>query len=129
MLRAYDKAVRELGDEKKSDAEFLAQMAKVKEAASDYMNAKRAQKGYNSKDMSQEEIDKRMLGKGGGASIFTSKGKERYAFAMDLIQEITNMEKAMQEEQRKKKQSHPMEKETQVKDLETQETEKDEFMF
>ena len=70
-----------------------------------YILAKREQKGDTSKSIPDKEVDKKMLGLiKGGKSIFTSRGKERYAFAERLIGHAMNLEKAIKESQKSKEQ-------------------------
>lgn len=77
-------------------------MKALKKAASDYISAKRQQKGYTTEKMSAEKIDDKMLGKGQRAAIFTSKGKERYAFALNILKGIEKTEKSINEFEMKK---------------------------
>ncbi|MBR5597311.1 MAG: hypothetical protein IKW30_07885 [Lachnospiraceae bacterium] len=132
LLKAFDTTVNQLGNEKKSNAECLEEMAKLKEAASQYIIAKREQKGYTSKDIFDIDIDKKMLGKEEGASIFTSRGKERYAFAMQVIQEITKMEKVIREaemhkiQEKNQEMNHREGNGLQLKDPETKDIEMEE---
>ena len=73
-------------------------LKKLKEAAEEYIRAKRAQKGYASKTVPEATIDAQMLGKEkGGASIFTSRGKDRYEFALKLIERATILENRINE--------------------------------
>ena len=77
---------------------LLDELKKLKEAAAEYINAKRAQKGYDSKNVPDATIDAQMLGKEkGGASIFTSRGKDRYEFALNLIERATTLENRLNE--------------------------------
>ena len=92
MMKSFDETLAKLGDKKTANAECIAEMEKLKEAAMQYIDAKRAQKGYGKTGVPDLEIDKNMLGQGKGASIFTSKGKERYEFALKIIWRATEME-------------------------------------
>ena len=92
MMEAYDKSLKNIGYEK-SDAENLAALKDLKEAAVAYMNAKRAQKGYKTQKTLDYEVDRKMLGKEkGGRSIFTTKGRDKYEFALEIVTNIVNLE-------------------------------------
>ena len=99
MLKAYDETLGKLGNSKATNGECLEEMAKLKEAAMKYIDAKRAQKGYGKTGVPDLDIDKNMLGKGKGASIFTSRGKERYEFALKIIWRATEMEKEIHKQE------------------------------
>ena len=74
-------------------------MRELKKAATEYILAKRAQKGYTTGaglKVPDAEIDKNMLGKGKGASIFTTRGKERYEYALKIVESVIEMEKELQ---------------------------------
>lgn len=124
LLTVYDLAKEKLSDPKLSNTEFLAEMLPLKTAAAQYMIAKRAQKGYTDKTVPNDAIDQNMLGKGKGASIFTSRGKLRYEFAMDIISRIAEMEEAIKEEEKKKavKKQYEMEMELPKQDQNSLET-------
>ena len=70
-------------------------MESLKKAALEYISAKRAQKGYHVENQLNQEIDDKMLGKEKGSSIFTTKGKERYQFALNIIKNIKKTEKSI----------------------------------
>ena len=55
--------------------------------------------GYGKTGVPDLDIDKNMLGKGKGASIFTSRGKERYEFALKIIWRATEMEKEIHKQE------------------------------
>jgi hypothetical protein len=57
-----------------------------------YVAAKRAQKGYEAKGTLDEKIDDKMLGKESGASIFTTRGKDRYEFALNILEKVQELE-------------------------------------
>lgn len=64
-----------------------------------------SKKGYTSKSIPDKEVDKKMLGLiKGGKSIFTTRGKDRYAFAERLIGHAMNLENAIKESQKSKEQ-------------------------
>ena len=67
-------------------------MKDLKVAAEAYVAAKRAQKGYEAKGTLDEEIDDKMLGKESGASIFTTRGKDRYKFAINILEQVQELE-------------------------------------
>ncbi|MBR5266903.1 MAG: hypothetical protein IKU20_01755, partial [Lachnospiraceae bacterium] len=103
MMRSFDESMGKLGDLKVDNPECLEEMAKLKEAALAYINAKRAQKGYEPVGMVPDAFDDQMLGKKkGGPSIFTSRGKERYEFAWKTIWRATEMERAIREKMQPK---------------------------
>ena len=71
----------------------MIELKKLKEAAAEYIKAKRAQKGYESLTVPDDTIDAQMLGKEkGGKSIFTTRGRDRYDFAVKLVKNITKLE-------------------------------------
>lgn len=85
-----------------------------------YILAKREQKGYTSKSIPDKEVDKKTLGLiKGGKSIFTSRGKERYAFAERLIGHAMNLENAIKESQKSKEQKEAQK--TKMKDVQNKE--------
>ena len=91
-MEAYDKSLKNIGYEK-SDEENLSALKDLKEAAVAYMNAKRAQKGYKTQKTLDYEVDRKMLGKEkGGRSIFTTKGRDKYEFALEIVTNIVNLE-------------------------------------
>ena len=54
---------------------------------------KRAQKGYKTQKTLDYEVDRKMLGKEkGGRSIFTTKGRDKYEFALEIVTNIVNLE-------------------------------------
>ena len=112
LLDSYDDAINNLGNANLSDREFLNAMQPLKEAAEQYIRAKREQKGYKDKEVPKFDIDNSMMGKGKGASIFTARGKARYKFAMQMVLKITEMEKAIQEKEMKEqmKEQHKLER-------------------
>lgn len=98
LIKIYDEVVKRMSGEDISYEEKLQELAKIKEAASSYMEAKRKQKGHTSKDIPDFTVDRQMLGlEKGGKSIFTSRGKQRYGFAERLVGNAIKMEKAIQE--------------------------------
>ena len=101
LLRTYDETNRKVVDSKLSNKEYLGELAKLKEAAMQYINAKRAQKGYGPATKVPDKIDKQMRGVEKGKSIFTKKGRERYEFALKAIMQIDKMEAAIQEYEKK----------------------------
>ena len=104
MLDEYKKALPNIKDNKK-DIENIEALKDLKEAAKNYILAKRAQKGYESKEMLDNDVDHKMLGqKKGGRSIFTTRGKDRYEFAVKILTYVTGLEKCHDEYQ--KQQDH-----------------------
>ena len=94
MMDEYDKALGNIGYEK-TDAHNLDELKELKKAAIAYLNVKRAQKGHNTDKPLNFKVDMQMLGREkGGKSIFTSKGKDRYEFALEIVTNIVNLENA-----------------------------------
>ena len=93
MMKAYDNALAKLGNAKAANKECLPELARLKEEAMKYIDAKRAQKGYEKTGTLDPETDGKMLGKVEGASIFTSSGKERYKLAIKMILRANELEK------------------------------------
>ena len=87
------------------NADFLPELEKLKYAATKYIEAKRKQKGHLEADVPNIAIDNKMLGKDSGknaekvkgGSIFTSRGKARYEFALKAIMRVTELEKKIRE--------------------------------
>ena len=125
LLKTFDAVVKRMSGEDISYEEKLQELAKIKEAASSYMEAKRKQKGHTSKDIPDYEVDRQMLGlEKGGKSIFTSRGRQRYGFAERLVGNALKMEKAIKEAMVKKAQKQMQENQkegNQVKGAETKE--------
>ena len=104
MLDEYKKALPNIKDAKK-DIENIEALQDLKEAAKNYILAKRAQKGYESKEMLDNDVDLKMLGQAkGGRSIFTTRGKDRYEIAVKILTYVTGLEKC--HEDNKKQQEH-----------------------
>lgn len=96
LLENFDEVRKNLADNKISNQAYMEEMNKLKEAATNYVLAKREQKGYANTSIDDKSYDAKMLGKEKGAdAIFTSRGKERYSFAVNIVQTITEMENAM----------------------------------
>ena len=107
LLKNYDKTIKNLkGKDILNDVDSRKEMEELKKAASEYLTAKRAQKGYQTEKTVDKKIDDKMLGKSAekGASIFTSKGKERYAFALNILKSIEEIEKGIAEFEKEKSQ-------------------------
>lgn len=105
LLKTFDEIVGNLNQKDITDEKRLENLAQIKKIAGAYILAKREQKGYTSKSIPDKEVDKKMLGLiKGGKSIFTSRGKERYAFAERLIGHAMNLENAIKESQMSKEQ-------------------------
>ena len=69
---------------------------------------------------SDKDVDKKMLGLiKGGKSIFTTRGKDRYAFAERLIGHAMNLENAIKESQMSKEQKEAQK--TKMKDVQNKE--------
>lgn len=94
MIAAYDAALSKLGSD---SAKNVQELQGLKSMASAYILAKREQKGYTGTSVDNKAIDDQMLGKAKGASIFTSRGKERYEFAAKIVETVTQIENAMKE--------------------------------
>ena len=93
MIEEYDKALYNTGFQITS-AEKPEKLKDLKDAAMAYINAKREQKGYDSKSVPDQTIDAQMLGKEkGGRSIFTERGRDRYEFALEIVTKIMEVEK------------------------------------
>ena len=98
LVNSHDETIKKLNSSASTNKDCLNELKKLKEAAEEYIRAKRAQKGYASKTVPDATIDAQMLGKEkGGASIFTSRGKDRYEFALKLIERATILENRLNE--------------------------------
>ena len=98
LVNSHDETIKKLNSSASTNKDCLNELKKLKEAAEEYIRAKRAQKGYASKTVPEATIDAQMLGKEkGGASIFTSRGKDRYEFALNLIERATTLENKLNE--------------------------------
>ena len=98
LVNSHDETIKKLNSIASTNKDCLNELKKLKEAAEEYIRAKRAQKGYASKTVPNATIDAQMLGKEkGGASIFTSRGKDRYEFALNLIERATILENKLNE--------------------------------
>ena len=91
LLTTYDDTINKFKD-KAIDEKSIQEMRDLKAAAEAYVAAKRAQKGYEAKGTLDEEIDDKMLGKESGASIFTTRGKDRYEFALNILEKVQELE-------------------------------------
>ena len=98
LVNGHDETIKKLNSSASTNKDCLNELKKLKEAAEEYIRAKRAQKGYASKTVPDATIDAQMLGKEkGGPSIFTSRGKDRYEFALKLIERATALENKLNE--------------------------------
>ena len=98
LVNGHDETIKILNSSASTNKDCLNELKKLKEAAEEYIRAKRAQKGYASKTVPEATIDAQMLGKEkGGPSIFTSRGKDRYEFALKLIERATALENKLNE--------------------------------
>ena len=98
LVNGHDETIKKLNSSASTNKDCLNELKKLKEAAEEYIRAKRAQKGYASKTVPDATIDAQMLGKEkGGPSIFTSRGKDRYEFALKLIERATILENRINE--------------------------------
>jgi hypothetical protein len=70
-----------------SIAECRELLKNIEESAMTYVRAKRVQKGYDTREIPDFDVDKRMLGNSdkGGPMIMTTKGRERYDFAITTL--------------------------------------------
>ena len=120
LLKTFDEIVSNLNQKDITDEKRLENLDKIKEIAGAYILAKREQKGYTSKSIPDKDVDKKMLGLiKGGKSIFTTRGKERYAFAERLIGHAMNLENAIKESQMSKEQKEAQK--TKMKDVQNKE--------
>ena len=102
MIEEYDKALFKT-DFVISSAKKPEELKDLKEAAIAYINAKRAQKGYDSKSVPNDVIDAQMLGKEkGGKSIFTERGRDRYEFALEIVTKVMDVEKRYEKDEMQK---------------------------
>lgn len=127
MMDEYDKALGNIGYEK-TDAENLDGLKNLKEAAVAYLNAKRAQKGYKTDKLLDFKVDMQMLGREkGGKSIFTTKGKEKYEFALQIVTNIENLEQKYGKAEMQKQDVEKTQLETGDKEFKEMEKESSEF--
>lgn len=70
-----------------SIAECRELLKNIEESAMTYVRAKRVQKGYDTREIPDFDVDKRMLGNSdkGGPMLMTTKGRERYDFAITTL--------------------------------------------
>ena len=102
LIEEYEKVMSNIGYDV-SYADKPESVKDLKEAAIAYINAKRAQKGYDSKSVPNDTIDAQMLGKEkGGRSIFTEKGRDRYEFALEIVTKIMDVEKRYEKDEMQK---------------------------
>ena len=98
LLARYGETMNKLDATNSSNKECIDNLKALKEAAKEYIIAKREQKGYHSKDFPDVGIDTIMLGQSDVVKgIFTSRGKDRYQFALDLIERATILENKFNE--------------------------------
>lgn len=105
MMDSYDATIGKMSEKEFLNADFLPELEKLKYAATKYIEAKRKQKGHLEADVPNIAIDNKMLGKDSGknaekvkgGSIFTSRGKARYEFALKAIMRVTELEKKIRE--------------------------------
>ena len=105
MMTSFDETISKMSKEKFLDDAFLEQLNKLKFAATQYIEAKRMQKGHLKAEVPDIAIDNKMLGKDSGkntekvegGSIFTSRGKARYEFALKAIMRVTELENKIRE--------------------------------
>ena len=104
-MTSFDETISKMSKEKFLDDDFLEQLNKLKFAATQYIEAKRMQKGHLKAGVPNIAIDNKMLGKDSGkntekvegGSIFTSRGKARYEFALKAIMRVTELENKIRE--------------------------------
>ena len=101
LLRSIDEVAEKVDNPNLSNQEYLDELAKLKDVAAQYLNAKRAQKGYGPAQKFPDTIDNQMLGLEKGKSIFTSKGKARYNFALNVVMKIQKLEKGIKDYEKK----------------------------
>lgn len=105
MMDSYDATIGKMSEKEFLNADFLPELEKLKSFATKYIEAKRKQKGHLEADVPNIAIDNKMLGKDSGknaekvkgGSIFTSRGKERYEFALKAIMRVTELENKIRE--------------------------------
>ena len=99
LIEEYEKVMSNIGYDV-SYADKPESVKNLKEAALAYINAKRAQKGYDSKSVPNDTIDAQMLGKEkGGKSIFTERGRDRYEFALEIVTKVMDVEKRYEKDE------------------------------
>jgi hypothetical protein len=114
MIEEYDKALFKT-DFVISSVKKPEELKDLKEAAIAYINAKRAQKGYDSKSVPNDTIDAQMLGKEkGGKSIFTERGRDRYEFALEIVTKVMDVEKRYEKDEMQKESAEIQEDELDV---------------
>jgi hypothetical protein len=111
LLKSIDETAEKVDNPNLSNKEYLDELAKLKDTAIQYLNAKRAQKGYDPAEKFPDTIDNQMLGLEKGKSIFTSKGKARYNFALNVVMKIQKLEKAINDYEKKNAPVQKVEKE------------------
>ena len=111
MIEEYDKALFKT-DFVISSAKKPEELKDLKDAAIAYINAKRSQKGYDSKSVPDQTIDAQMLGKEkGGKSIFTERGRDRYEFALEIVTKVMDVEKRYEKDEMQKESAEIQEEE------------------
>ena len=104
-MDSYDATIGKMSEKEFLNADFLPELEKLKIFATQYIEAKRMQKGHLKAGVPNIAIDNKMLGKDSGknaekvkgGSIFTSRGKARYEFALKAIMRVTELEKKIRE--------------------------------
>lgn len=105
MMDSYDATIGKMSEKEFLNADFLPELEKLKSFATKYIEAKRKQKGHLEAEVPNIAIDNKMLGKDSGknaekvkgGSIFTSRGKARYEFALKAIMRVTELESKIRE--------------------------------
>ena len=105
MMDSYDATTGKMSEKEFLNADFLPELEKLKSFATQYIEAKRMQKGHLKAEVPNIAIDNKMLGKDSGknaekvkgGSIFTSRGKARYEFALKAIMRVTELENKIRE--------------------------------
>ena len=105
MMDSYDATIGKMSEKEFLNADFLPELEKLKSFATQYIEAKRKQKGHLEAGVPNIAIDNKMLGKDSGknaekvkgGSIFTSRGKARYEFALKAIMRVTELENKIRE--------------------------------
>lgn len=87
FIESYENAMKVLGQPNVPRSEYREALKKLEEASLIYVRAKRVQKGYDTKNIPDPEIDNLMIGKskkGNGPSIFSQQGRKKYDFAREM---------------------------------------------
>ena len=98
FTNSYNNAIKVMGNKNMPISEYREAIRKMEEASLIYVRAKRVQKGYDTKNIPDTQIDKLMLGRskdGNGPSIFGKQGRDRYDFAISTLIATAQMRMAL----------------------------------